>query len=308
MQDVSIAVIGVGATGSVLAAALLSKFPESVLIGRKPELGKTFEEKGIRITGAITCQAPVRHYYDKISALKDGQPSLVFLATKTFHLTQVLDELKEIFKPGTRIIATQNGLGIEDLVAAKFGIDSVFRMSLNFGAAVKIPGRAEAAFFNKPNHLGGFTDENRKIGLQIAQMLTDCGLDTENVDDIKLFVWKKMVMKCTMASICAVTDKTIKEALEFPPTREIADTCFKEALAVAAAMGYEIEESYLDQALGYLLKAGVHKDSMCFDIENKTPTEIDFLGGKIVDYARQKGLPAPLFMTMTNLVKAIESK
>jgi 2-dehydropantoate 2-reductase len=46
---------------------------------------------------------------------------------------------------------------------------------------------------------------------------------------------------------------------------------------------------------------------MCFDIENKTPTEIDFLGGKIVDYARQKCVPTPLFMAMTNLVKALES-
>ena len=114
-------------------------------------------------------------------------------------------------------------------------------------------------------------------------------------------------MKCTMASICAVTNKTIKETLEFPPTREIANACFKEALAVAGAMGYEPEEDYIEQAVGYLQKAGVHRDSMCFDIENKTPTEIDFLGGKIVDYARQKGVPTPLFMAMTNLVKAIES-
>lgn len=138
-------------------------------------------------------------------------------------------------------------------------------------------------------------------------MLTGCGLDTEHVDDIKLLVWKKMVMKCTMAYICAVTDKTIKEALEFPPTREIADACFKEALAVAGAMGYEPGEEYLKQALEYLQKAEVHRDSMCHDIENETPTEIDFLGGKIVEYARQKSVPIPLFMAMTNLVKAIES-
>ena len=32
-------IIGVGATGSVLAAVLLNKYPETVLIGRKPELG-----------------------------------------------------------------------------------------------------------------------------------------------------------------------------------------------------------------------------------------------------------------------------
>jgi 2-dehydropantoate 2-reductase len=307
MKELRIAIIGAGATGSVLAAALLSKYQETVLIGRKPELGETLGEKGVKITGAITCRAPVKFYFDHIAALRNFSPDLIFLATKTFHLAQVLKELKKTFKPGAKIVATQNGLGIEDLVAEKFGIDSVFRMSLNFGVAMKSPGNAEVAFFNRPNHLGGLAEENWNAGTQIAQMLTDCGLDTENVDDIKLFVWKKMIMKCTMASICAVTNKTIKEALEFPPTREIADACFKEALAVAGAMGYEPGEDYLEQAVSYLQKAGVHRDSMCFDIENKTPTEIDFLGGKIVDYARQKCVPTPLFMAMTNLVKALES-
>jgi 2-dehydropantoate 2-reductase len=307
MQHFSIAVIGVGAIGSVLAAALLSKYPETILVGRKPGWEDELGSKGVIISGAITCEAPVMHYYSKIARLKDNRPSIIFLATKTFHLARVLEELEPIMKPDTKIVATQNGLGIEDFVAEKFGMDAVFRMSLNFGVATQGPGKAAAAFFNKPNYIGGFTEENRSIGLQIAQMLTDCGLDTENVDDIKLFVWKKMVMKCTMSSICAVTNKTIKEALDFPPTREIADTCFKEALAVAGAMGYEPGEDYLDQAVSYLQKVGVHRDSMCFDIENRTPTEIDFLGAKIVEYARQKGVPVPLFTAMTNLVKALES-
>ena len=99
-----------------------------------------------------------------------------------------------------------------------------------------------------------------------------------------------MIMKCTMAPICAVTDKSIKDALEYPPTREIADACFKEALAVAAALGYDLGGDYLTQALGYLQKVGLHKDSMCIDIANQTPTEIDFLGAKVVEYARAKGI------------------
>jgi len=306
VEKLRMAVLGVGATGSVLAAALLSKYPDTVLIGRKPEFDNTLREKGINITGAISCQAPVKYYFDQIGSIEDVRPNLIFLATKTFHLAKVLEELESVFKSGTKIIATQNGLGVEDLVAEKFGMDAVFRMSLNFGVSLKCPGNVAAAFFNRPNHLGGFSKENRQLGLQIAKILSDCGLDTEFVDDIKLFVWRKMILKCTMASICAVTNKTIKEALEFPPTREIADACFREAIAVAGVMGYEPGEGYIEQALDYLLKAGVHKDSMCFDIENKTPTEIDLLGGKIVDYARQKGIATPFYVTMTNLVKAIE--
>ena len=42
------------------------------------------------------------------------------------------------------------------------------------------------------------------------------------------------------------------------------------------------------------------------DVEIKAPTEIDFLGGKVVEYARQNDVSTPYFITMTNLVKALE--
>jgi len=307
MQNHRMAVIGIGATGTVLAAALLSRYPDTFLIDRTPNLGEQLRLKGINVSGELTYKIAVKNYSTQIEDLKDFRPSAIFLATKTFHLEPILGRLQKVVEPGIKIVATQNGLGPEDLIADKFGRDSAFRMSLNMGVSLKHAGETEVAFFNRPHHLGGLSAENQGIGAQLAEILTDCGLATEFVDDIKLFVWKKMIMKCTMASICAVTDRTIKDALEYPPTREIADACFKEALAVAKAMGYDFGEDYLKQALGYLEKVGVHKDSMCVDIANRTPTEIDFLGAKVVEYARARGISTPVYVTMTNLVKALES-
>ncbi len=306
MNDLRIAVVGVGATGVVLAAALMSKEREVILVDPKPGLGEALRKEGIRVSGAITYHVPVHHFFNRIEEVIDFHPNCIFLSTKTFHLAEVLEELEPLLQPGTKIVSTHNGLGTEDLIGDRFGADTAFRMSLNLGVSLKGPGEVEVAFFNKPNHLGSLIPENRDLGLKIAKLLSDGGLDTEFVDDIKLFVWKKMIMKCTMASICAVTDKTIKDALDFPPTREIAEGCFQEVLAVAKAKGYDLGEDYLEQALVYLEKVGAHKDSMCFDIENKTPTEIDYLGGKVVEYGRETGTPTPYYTTMTNLVKAFE--
>ena len=44
-----------------------------------------------------------------------------------------------------------------------------------------------------------------------------------------------------------IADKTIKDALAFPPTREIADACFNEALAVAKSKGYDFGEDILNR-------------------------------------------------------------
>jgi 2-dehydropantoate 2-reductase len=306
MEKSKVAVVGIGATGAVLAAALLKNDPEVLLVDPQPGLKETLLRDGIRITGVIDYQAPVRNIFTRIGDLKAFRLSAIFLATKTFHLPRVLEELGEVFQPGMKLVSTHNGLGPEDLIADRFGAGAAFRMSLNYGVSLKGPGQVAAAFFNRPNHLGGLVPESREAGRTLAARLTAGGLDTECVEDIKLFVWKKMIMKCTMASICAVTDKTIKGALDFPPTREIADACFQEVLAVAKAKGYDLGEDYLQQALAYLEKVGVHKDSMCQDLANKTRTEIDFLGGKVVEYGLETGVPTPVYRIMANLVRALE--
>jgi 2-dehydropantoate 2-reductase len=306
MEDLRVAVVGIGATGAVLAAALLRQYPDTILVGHRPGFGDHIKKTGITVSGALTFQVPVRQAFDRIDMLPQARPNLIFLSTKTYHLPQILEELKSVLKDEIKIVSTHNGLGTEDLIAETFGADAAMRMSLNYGAASKGPGKAEVAFFNRPNHLGGVTGKHKELGLAIAEVLTAGGLDTLYVDDIKLFVWKKMVMKCTMASICAVTDRTIRDAIEFPPTRQIAEACFREILAVAKAKGYDLGENYLKNALSYLAQVGVHKDSMCYDIAHKAPTEIDFLGGKVVEYARDLGIPTPFYIAMTNLVRAIE--
>jgi 2-dehydropantoate 2-reductase len=271
-----------------------------------PGLGEKLTKEGIKVSGVISYQVPVRHFFGRIADVKDLNPDVIFLSTKTYHLLQALDELTEIFRPGIKIISTHNGLGTEDVIAEKFGADAAFRMSLNYGAAPKEPGDIETTFWNKPNYLGCLSEKNREVGLEIGKLLTDGGLDTELVDDIKLSVWKKMIHKCSLASICAVTDRSIQEILDFPPTREIADACFEEAVAVAKASGYDLGDNYIKSSMSYLEKVGAHKDSMCQDFLNKTPTEIDFLGGKVVEYGQALGVPTPFFVTMTNLVKSIE--
>jgi 2-dehydropantoate 2-reductase len=306
MDDLRIAVVGIGAAGAVLAAALLRQDPETVLVGHRPGFGDCIRKNGITVSGALTFQVPVLHCVDRIEMLKEYRPNLIFLSTKTLHLPRTLEELKKAVREGTKIVSTHNGLGTEDVIADAFGADAAFRMSLNYGAASKGPGEAEVAFFNRPNHLGSLTEKNKELGLRIAGLLTDGGLDTLHVDDIKLYVWKKMVIKCTMASLCAVTDRTLKEVIDFAPTREIAENCFREALAVAKAQGYDLGEDYVRTVLSYLEKVGGHKDSMCHDIARRAPTEIDFLGGKVVEYARRHGIATPFFIAMTNLVKAIE--
>ena len=62
MDDQRIAVIGIGATGAVLAAALLKQDPETMLVDPRPGLGEELRKKGLTISGELSYHVPVRHF------------------------------------------------------------------------------------------------------------------------------------------------------------------------------------------------------------------------------------------------------
>ena len=164
MTNSKIAVIGIGATGAVLSAALLKNNPDTVCIDTRIEVGESLKTEGLRISGALDYKVPVRHFLTRIEDLNEFKPNLIFIATKTYHLTRVLKDLELILTPETKIVSTHNGLGTEDVIAEKFGPEVAFRMSLNFGASLKAPGNVEMAFFNRPNHLGSVDPVNKELG------------------------------------------------------------------------------------------------------------------------------------------------
>jgi 2-dehydropantoate 2-reductase len=53
--------------------------------------------------------------------------------------------------------------------------------------------------------------------------------------------------------------------------------------------------------------AYAHKASMLQDVEAKRQTEIDFLNGGVARFGEEVGVPTPLNVAVTALVKGVES-
>jgi 2-dehydropantoate 2-reductase len=80
---------------------------------------------------------------------------------------------------------------------------------------------------------------------------------------------------------------TMKQAMQGKATRKLASDLLKEGFAVAKQLGYDYGENIYQQCMGYLDKGGDHHPSMTGDINNKRPTEIDFINGKILEIGQQ---------------------
>ena len=151
----------------------------------------------------------------------------------------------------------QNGLGNEQLIAEALGVDTAYRVVVNYAGNKISQGSTVMNWFQPPNYVGAYhrgeytTDETTEL---IAKMMTAAGLETKEHSDVKEVVWEKTILNSTLCSICAVTGQTMKEAMENPHTLDLVVKVLKEGLAVAKADGYDFGDKALTRFVSYLKK------------------------------------------------------
>jgi len=307
----TIGIIGMGPVGSILAAHLTEGGGDVVAEDVVVNLLLEMKKKGLNISGIAELTAEISKTANSISELSESDPRIIFMATKAYVLKHILPEIEQIYTPEMKIVSFQNGLDNERFIAEKLGIDTTYRVVINYAGTMISHGNVRMNWFQPPNYVGALhkgrytTDETTKY---IASIMTASGLKTEETPDIKKHIWKKTILNSALCSICAVTGQTIKDAMEFKHTRSLAVRMLEEGLKVAKADGYDFGPEALAQFTSYLEKGGTHKPSMLVDVENKRPTEVDFMSGAIARYGEMYKILTPVNSTFTGLLKALENQ
>jgi len=306
-----IGIIGLGPVGSILAAHLTKNQLEVVVQDAMPNIRSKVRQDGIKISGIVEFRAKIDKIAESIPELARFGTETVFIVTKACYLKDILPEIKQIYTPKMKIVSFQNGLDNERLIAEQLRIDTTYRFVINYAGNLVEPGKAVMNWFQPPNYVGAYhkgkyiTDKTTK---EIANILTAAGLETEESSNIKKHVWEKTILNSALCSICGVTGQTMKEAMEFEHSRNLAVEILEEGLEVAKADGYNFGSDALAKFTSYLEKGGAHKPSMLIDIENKRPTEVDFMSGAITRYGEKYRVPVPVNSTFTRLIKTMENR
>ncbi len=305
------AVVGLGPVGSILAAHLAYSKANVVVQDAMPHIRETVKQDGIIISGITQLTAKIDKIAESIPSLAKYDPDIIFIVTKACYLKDVLPEIKQIYSPKLKVVSFQNGLGNEQAIAEQLGTDTAYRVVINYAGSLLHPGHAAMNWFQPPNYVGAFhkgkytTDDTSK---KIAEMLTVAGLKTVEAPNIKEHIWEKAILNAALCSICGVTGQTMKEAMEYPSSRRLALQVLEEGLQVAMADGCNFGSDALARFTAYLEKGGAHKPSMLIDIENKRPTEVDFMSGAIARLGQEHNVPTPVSSTFTELLKTIENQ
>ena len=307
MADKNIAIIGAGPIGSIMAAHLARNRENVYLVDIKKELISAVEKEGITITGVgdnFTTQVKGTEF--SVSSLTQFVFDYIFVAVKLYSLDALLKEMELIFKPGQKIFLLQNGIDNEEMVAKKFSREDVLRFVINYAGMIVKPGTVKMAFFNPPNYIGSLSSQNESLGREIAEVISEAGLETAFSPEIKKHEWKKTSLNAALMPVCASTGLTMKEAMDQEESRFLCERILLECIQVAKGKGYEFGDDFFEKGIAYLSKAGNHKPSTLMDLEAGNP--IEYIFQTIIDYGKECSCPAPYLDSLTKVVKALEYK
>lgn len=302
------AVIGAGPVGGIVAAFLARGGYEVTLCDVVPALLEAALDPGILIEGTDNFQAKVTRVTTRVDELAKDPPDVTIIAVKATALPLITSALEGVVSEGRYVVSWQNGIDTERVLSKTLGPKPVMRAVVNFGSVPVGPGHIRLAFHHRPHYLQELHPESRDAAIGICNAFTECGLDTKHTDQIRNMVWSKAVNNSCMNPVCAVTGKTMAEVINDPILFNLVDNLLKEGVSVARANELSLGPDFYPDCIDYIQTAGQHKPSMLQDIEAGRPTEVDFINGKIIEYATQAGMAAPFNTALRSLVKALEPK
>ncbi len=303
----SVAVVGAGALGSVFGGLLYEGGLNVTLINIWQDHIKAINRKGLKIVGYGGDR------YIPIAATSSPSQlspvDVVFVQCKAPSTVEAMTQAQNIITDDTVVISFQNGLGNEEIIGDVIGQEHVLGGVTAQGASVVEAGVVRN-YSDLPTHIGEMQGGLSERATRIAAALTEAGLQTDASEDIRYDIWKKLLANVALSPTSAGANLTIKQVIRHPELREVAFDALDEAATIAQAEGIGLDVTETREVLMQIAGAGGtgdNKSSLCIDILNKRPSEIDVINGAIVKLGQKHHIPTPVNKTLVAMVRGLES-
>jgi 2-dehydropantoate 2-reductase len=300
-----IAVVGAGAMGSIFGARFKEAGHEAVLV----DVARALVEK-VNADG-VTVVRGGEEKVTRIEATSDpasvGVADVVVFFVKCYHTAPAAETARPIVGPGPVVASLQNGWGNGDVLAGVYDPSQiVVGVTYNSGTVLELGKVAHPGV--GPTFMGPYAGESLEGAERLAGALADGSLEADVISPIRPEIWKKLILNAATLPTAALTGMNAGALTAHGQMKELVSETAREAVAVARALGYDIDEQErIDAIHGLLERAGPTRASMLQDFEAGRQTEIDVINGAVVRAAGEAGVPVPLNRGFVALVKGWES-
>jgi len=303
-----VTVVGAGGMGALFGAILQQGGLDVVLVDISGPHVAAINRDGLRIEGFGGNRAV------RIPATTDpstvARTDVLLFQCKAYATRDAARSVRHLADGGAVAVSFQNGLGNEEALMQELGEGRVLGGLTAMAGQLLAPGRIRD-FSRVPSRIGEMARGQSDRATHLAAAFTAAGLETRASDDIRRDIWKKLLGNIAMSAVSGITDLTGAAALAVPALRETSLRALAEAHAVATALGVDLDLDEAIRGMGSITTpggTGDSKSSLCIDLANKRPTEVDFIYGAVIARADSLGVAAPTLRTLASLVKGLESR
>jgi 2-dehydropantoate 2-reductase len=295
-----VVVAGAGTIGSLFAAHLAQVADVGVLT-RRDEHARALNEHGLRVSGRADFRARVRASIDPAEL---GEADLVVVACKGGDLEPLAASLAGHFT-GSTVMTAQNGLGAEEIVAARG--DWPILSSVTFMSGTRHDDTHVEYVLDTATWIGPYRGTTAADAERVADLIRSAGLQAEAFDDLRPAQWSKLIFNATVNAVAALTGLPHDVHFAEGMLGDLVHGLVDEGKAVAAAAGVELREDPWEMNVHATQRGHAHYPSMLEDVKAHRKTEIELITGSLVREADRVGVDVPLHTALYRLVKAKEA-
>jgi 2-dehydropantoate 2-reductase len=273
----TIAIIGPGAVGGVVAASLM-KAGHAVTLCARRALG---EVTVALLSGDVTLTAPV-----VIDPAKGQAVDWVLVATKAYDAAGAATWFPSMVGPRTRVAILQNGVEHRERFTPWLPVAQILPVM------VDIPSERPSSSRIVQRGPGQMIVPAGAAGMAFVELFADSGLQVAATADFTTATWRKLCLNAPGAINALLLKPT--GVFHDEAIGRLALEMIRECLAVGRAEGAVLDDALPEQLLaGFRAAPRDGINSLHADRVAGRPMEVDARNGAIVRFGRKRGVPTP---------------
>ncbi|WP_460322947.1 ketopantoate reductase family protein [Paenibacillus sp. YSY-4.3] len=313
-------IIGAGALGLLYGSKLAASGQEVRFWTKTAEQAELLVWKGIALQegeeGApVVIAGPAAYPLQEAATLPqtDRHADWVLLATKQRHIDSVLiSTLQPLLGPETHILCFQNGIGHLEYLSEVFPGTPIYAAITTEGA--KRPSSRHVIRSGQGTTTIGMAEQrgesadlySKNAVEKLIGALDMAGFYALLSKHIDREIYRKLLINAVINPLTAIWRIPNGELLDSEERRALLRQLCNEAAAVYAALGIPFEGDAYDVVAEVCRLTASNTSSMLKDILQGTPTEIDYINGRLVEMANLAGASASGHEMVWRLVRGLQ--
>ena len=234
-----------------------------------------------------------------------GPCDVVVISVKTTANGDLEKLIPPLLKPGTVLLTLQNGLGNEEFLAERFGVERVIGglcfVCLNRTA----PGVVEN-FGHGTLSIGEFNRPAQPRTRAIAEAFASAGIETRLVENLITERWRKLVWNIPFNGLAIAAGRaTVGDVLADEGLHLLTKNLMREVIGAAGKLGHAIPLDFIGEQIERSLPMGAYRPSSLIDYEAGRAVEVESIWGEPYRRALRAGADCARMETLYFLVKKL---